>query len=397
MKRLFIVVLALLMLGAVGWWWRQSGVAEPAAAAGANDRQGGGVAVRTSLVTETAVPVEVGSIGRVEPLATVTVRSRVDSQIEDVHFSEGQEVKAGDLLFTLDDRPAQAALRAAEANLAKDEAQLTKANGDVGRYADLVKSNAVARQQYDTAIADAASLQATVAADQAQLDQARLTASFTQIKAPIDGRTGAMLVDPGNLVKGNDSGGTGLVTITQLRPIAVGFTLPERYLDDIRKAEASGRSLAVSATTGDSEEPPVAGRLSFIDSTVDETTGTIALKGEFANADTRLWPGQFADVTLRLNVEPQALAIPAEAVQVGQDGPFVFRVKPDDTVELRPVTVDRSYRSMSVVSAGLAAGDKVVVEGQLRLVPGSRITERTEAANERAPAEASADRAPPAS
>jgi multidrug efflux system membrane fusion protein len=378
MKRVILILLGLALLAGLGWWWQRPELAESAAAAPppAAGRGGQGIPVRTGLAELKEIPIEVGTIGRVEPLATVTVRSRIDSAVSAVHFTEGQEVKAGDLLFTLDDRPMAAALRAAQANLAKDQAQLTKAGGDVARYSELVKSNAVARQQFDTATADAASLQATVAADQAQVDQAKLTLSFTRISSPIDGRTGELLVDPGNLVKGNDSGGTGLVTITQLRPIAVSFTLPERHLDAIRAAQAAGRPLPVTVTTGAADAPPVEGRLSFVDSTVDIATGTIALKGEFANADTRLWPGQFANVTLRLGVEPQALAVPAEAVQVGQDGPFVFRVKPDSTVELRPVTVSRSYRGQSVIQAGLEAGDRVVVEGQLRLVPGAHVTER---------------------
>jgi membrane fusion protein, multidrug efflux system len=378
-----MILLGLALLAGLGWWWHQSSVSEMASAAAppasgptVNRPPAPGIPVRTSIVEAKAVPVEASAIGRIEPLATVTVRSRIDSAIESAHFTEGQEVKAGDLLFTLDEGPPAAALRAAEANLAKDQAQLTKAKADVARYSDLVKSNAVAHQQYETAVADAASLQASVEADQAQIDQARLTLAFTQIKSPIDGRTGAMLVDPGNLVKGNDNGGTGLVTITQLRPIAVSFTLPERYLDAIREAQRGGQSLQVRVALNGTDPTPVTGRLSFVDSTVDETTGTIALKGEFANADTRLWPGQFANVTLRLGVEPQALSVPSEAVQVGQDGPFVFRVKPDSTVELRAVTVDRDYQGQSIIKTGLAAGDKVVVEGQLRLVPGSHVAER---------------------
>jgi multidrug efflux system membrane fusion protein len=379
MRRLLLALLGLALLAGLGWWWHQPSVSETAAAAAPNAapaRPAPGIPVRTSVVETAAMPVEVSAIGRIEPLATVTVRSRIDSAIESAHFTEGQEVKTGDLLFTLDDGPPAATLRAAQANLAKDQAQLTKAKADVARYSDLIKSNAVAHQQYETAVADASSLQASVEADQAQIDQAKLTLAFTQIRSPIDGRTGAMLVDPGNLVKGNDNGGTGLVTITQLRPIAASFTLPERYLDAIREARQSGRELQVTVTTSGADLPPVVGRLSFVDSTVDETTGTIMLKGEFANADTRLWPGQFANVTLRLAVEPQALSVPGEAVQVGQDGPFVFRVKPDGTVEMRAVTIDRNYQNRSVIKAGLAAGDKVVVEGQLRLVPGSHVAER---------------------
>jgi multidrug efflux system membrane fusion protein len=394
MRRLLILVIALALVGGGSWWWSRSELSEraqaavaaqrpdgagpPGAGGGARAADGGARAtpVRTAVVEQQDVPIEISGIGRVAPLAIVTVRSRIDSQIMGIHFEEGQEVKQGDPLFTLDDRPASATLRQAEANLAKDQAQLKLAQADVQRYADLVQRNVASKQQNETAIAAAASLEASIAADQAMVDQAKLTLSFTQIASPIDGRTGAVLVDPGNLVKGNDNSGTGLVTITQLRPIGVTFTLPERNLGAIRDAEAAMKKpLGVQVQIGKGG-PVTTGELSFIDSSVDTTTGTIALKGIFPNADTKLWPGQFVTVTLELGDQPDALVVPSEAVQAGQDGPFVFLVKPDQTVEVRSVTVERAFGSNTVVAAGLAAGDRVVVDGQLRLVPGARVAER---------------------
>jgi len=331
------------------------------------------VPVVTQKVAVQAVPEQIVTIGSVQPIAAIAIKARVDSVVETVAFTEGQEVKAGDTLFTLDSRSLDAQLRQAQANLERDRANLDKAKGDVKRYGELVRTSAISRTTYDAAVATADALEGTVKADLAAIEAAKVSLSFTRITAPMDGRTGTITAKVGTMVRAADA--NPLVTLTQLRPINVAFNVPEKHLPAIRAAMAAG-SLAVTASIAGSHGETAQGKLSFVDSQVDQQTGTILVKGEFPNADTRLWPGQFVDTVLTLRVEQNALTIPDLAVQTGQKGRFVYVVKPDETVEVRPVTVERSHGGLSVVASGLQAGERVVVDGQSRLFPGAKISER---------------------
>jgi multidrug efflux system membrane fusion protein len=342
-----------------------------------------------------------------------------------VHFREGQEVRKGDLLFTIDPRPLEAALRQAqanvardtaglrqaeaalvqrraevqqaEANLARDMAQMENASVQEQRYRALVDKELVAREQYDqvrtaesalrsTVQADRAAIEnakasaqaaeatienarAAIAANEAMVDNARLQLGYTTIRAPMDGQTGNILVQPGNVVKANED--TGMIVLTQVRPIYVSFSVPEQLLADIKRYSVAA-PLPVDAFP-DRARPPVRGAVTFINSTVDPTTGTIQLKATFANTDHVLWPGQFLDVVLTLTTQPKAVLVPSQAIQPGQQGPFVFVVKPDLTVEARRVEVGRRLERETVIDKGLRAGERVVIDGQLRLRPGAKV------------------------
>jgi multidrug efflux system membrane fusion protein len=383
MKRLLTIVLFTAAVALGGWWWMggRGSAANTGASTGASTGAGGErrppVPVLTRPVETGPVPERFVTIGTVQPLATVAVKSRVESVVDTVHFTEGQEVRAGDPLFTLDGRALEAALRQAEANLERDQAQLVKARGDVVRYSQLVQRDAIARQQNDAAIATAAALEGTVKADRAAIESARVGLGYVRIVAPMAARTGTVTARPGAMVRPADT--APLVVLTQLRPISVAFSVPERFLPAIRAAMATGPltviAQAAGQTAGDGRGP-AEGELTFVDSQVDTQTGTILAKGQFANADTHLWPGQFVDVVLVLRIEPHALTVPADAVQIGQQGRFVFVVKPDQTAEVRPVTVARTADGLAVIARGLVAGERVVVDGQSRLVPGFRVVER---------------------
>jgi multidrug efflux system membrane fusion protein len=332
-----------------------------------------GVPVTVGKVVEKTVPVTFRAIGHVEPIATVAIKARIGGELTKVWFTEGQKVTPGATLFTIDPRQYQAALRLAEAQLAKDRALLAKAEGDVRRYEGLVKQDFVTKEQYDQIIATAASLQATVQADQASVDNARLQLAYCTITAPIEGRTGNLNVKGGNLVKADDT--TPLVTINQMRPIFASFSVPSQLLPELTKHD--GNRISVTASLSHTSEPPEEGTLSFVDNMVDTTTGTLLLKATFANEDERLWPGQFVDIVVTLGEEPNRIVAPAPAVQTGQQGQYVFVVKPDDTVELRPVAVERINEVEAVIEKGLVAGETVVTDGQLRLVPGARVEIKT--------------------
>jgi len=310
------------------------------------------------------VPVVLTAIGTVEPLTTVTVRAQVGGTLERVHFQEGQEVLRGDLLFTIDPRPYQAALRQAEANLARDRAKEASARAESQRYAELVKKEYVTRQQYDDAVAAAESGAATVQGDEAAVESARLALAYCSIRAPMDARTGNVLVHAGNLVSPGDP--KGLVVLNQIAPVCVSFSAPESRLAELRQAAAAG-SLAVTATPPGGA--PVAGELTFFNNAVDETTGTLMLKATFPNADRVLWPGQFVNAALTLSVRRGAVTVPVEAIQAGQQGEFVFVIRPDSYVDIRPVTTGPRLAGDIVVERGLSSGDRVVTDGQLRLVP----------------------------
>lgn len=328
--------------------------------------------VVVAVAKTAAMPVTLTAIGNVQAYSSVAIKSQVDGQIVEVHFKEGQSVKKGDLLFTLDARPYEALLRQAEANLAKDKALLDKARADVVRLEGLVAKDFTSRVNYDQAKATAASLEAIVKADEALVEQSRLKLEYTRIAAPIDGRVGSILVNAGNLVKANDTAAGTMVVLNQVKPINVQFAVPESHLAEIRARMAAGR-ITVKAAVPEDTRPPAEGTLTFINNAVDTTTGTITLKATYDNADDRLTPGQFINVTVELSVIAEAVVVPPAAVQVGQRGQYLYVVKADDTVELRLVkTGVRTDRDV-VVAEGLKAGERVVIEGQLRLRPGTRV------------------------
>ena len=365
---------------------------------------GGTVPVVTAPVVSKAVPVTIPAVGTAEPLATVQIRAQVTGQLSAIHFTEGQDVRKGAPLFTLDARPFEAALQQAQAVLARDTAQAKNAQSQRTRAEDLFKRGLIPRDQYETMTANASALESTLAADQAQIENARLNLQYTHILAPISGRTGALNVHQGDLVRANDT--TPLVVINQVAPIYVTFSVPGRYLPDIRRhqsqqplrieasiqaggtpgsqqaAPAAPGSSPATGTDGAPVDPPStatteAGAVSFIDNSVDPTTGTIKMKGTFANADHALWPGLFVQVTLVLRTDPKAVVVPAAAVQASQSGQFVFVVKPDRMVEVRNITVERQQGDEVVVAKGLTPGEEVVTDGQLRLTTGSRVTTGT--------------------
>jgi len=336
----------------------------------ARTQQGGRppVPVKVGTVEQKTVPVSFRAIGNIEAAETVEVRARVGGELLKVFFEEGQTVRTGDPLFAIDARPFRAALAQAEAQLARNQALLAKAEADITRYASLVKQDYVTKEQYDQITADAAALKAAVAADQASVETVRLELDYCTISSPVTGRTGTINVDVGNLVKANDD--LPMVTINQTRPIDASFPVPAQFLPLVI-AHRADRIRVVATVPGD----PVAaeGTLSFVDNAVDTATGTVLLKATFENQDERLWPGEFVDLTVILGEETGRVVCPAAAVQTGQQGQFVFTVSEDRTVELRPVKVNRMDEREAVIDEGLAAGETVVTDGQLRLVPGATI------------------------
>ena len=418
--------------------------ASPAAAEGQSPAGGGGrgqgggrggrggpqgpVPVTTALVTKKPVPVTIPAVGTAEALQTVQVRAQVTGQLSEVHFTEGQEVKKGQELFTLDPRPFQAALAQAQAVLTRDTATANNAARQRANYEDLYKRQLISRDQYETQTSQSDAAQATLEADRAAVETARLNLQYTHIVAPISGRTGALGVHQGDLVRANDA--NPMVVINQLAPIYVTFAVPGRYLSDIRRYQAQ-KSLTVHAQ-GQIELPPGAqpppppvlgslqpqqsqgpqssapqgapdaaarggqrsaqqaaaadaaagispgvsetGHVTFIDNAVDNTTGTIKLKATFDNSDHQLWPGQFLQVTLDMTTEQDAIVVPAAAVQPSQAGQYVYVVKPDRSVEMRSVTIVRQQGEQMVIASGLTPGEEVVTEGHLRLTPGAHVT-----------------------
>jgi len=329
------------------------------------------VPVSVGTAARQDVPVEVRAIGHVEPYSTVSVKARVGGEVTKVGFREGQDVKKGDLLFQIDPRPYEAALAQARAQLERDRAVARNAEDQVKRYADLVQKDYVTKEQYDTTQSGAAASLASVKADQAMVDNARLQLSYCTVTAPIDGRAGSVLVYAGNMVKGNDD--KPLVVLNQIRPVYVSFSAPESSLAAIRQHARPGQKLSVAASPSGSPGNAQTGELTFLDNTVDPTTGTIVLKATFSNENLALWPGAYADVVLTLATEPGAVVVPSQAVQTGQSGQFVWLVKNDLTVESRKVTVSRLHGAFAVVASGLAPGERVVTDGQLRLAPGSLV------------------------
>ncbi|MDH5768797.1 MAG: efflux RND transporter periplasmic adaptor subunit [Nitrospirota bacterium] len=334
-----------------------------------------GVPVAVSTVVQKTVPVQIRAIGNVEAYSTVSVKSQIGGELLRIHFKEGQDVKKGALLFTIDPRSYEAALKQAEANLARDTAQLENARVDARRYAELVKKGYVAQQQYDQVQTNAAALEATVLADKAAVENAKLQLSYCFIHAPLNGRTGSLLSHQGDMIKANAD--NPMVVINQIQPIYVTFSVPEQNLKEIKKYMTAGK-LKVEAIISGYEDSPAQGIITFVDNTVDISTGTIKLKGTFENNEKRLWPGQFVNVVLTLTAQPDAVVVPSQAVQTGQEGLYVFIVKSDLTVESRPVVTGINLGGEVVIEKGLKPGEQVVTDGQLRLVPGAKVEIKSE-------------------
>jgi membrane fusion protein, multidrug efflux system len=342
----------------------------PAVAADAPPPVAPGVPVTAGTVTAADVPIFLQAIGTVQAFNLVTIKSRVDGQLVRVDFTEGQEVKAGDRLVQIDPRPYQAALELAQAAKAKDEAQLAGVQLDLARSTQLLKSNFETRQLFDQQTAQVAQLQAAIKGDIAQIDAAQLNLTYCDIRSPIDGRLSARLVDIGNMVHAADA--TGLVTVAQLKPIFVSFTVAQENAHKIRERQAEAPLDAVAY--GDDGTTVLAkGKLTLIDNTIDQATGTIHMKASFANDEERLWPGEFVNVRLILSTRQGAPTVPAQTVQNGATGQYVYIIKPDNTVERRDVEVAAVQDGIAVVAKGLEPGERVVVDGQYRLTNGARV------------------------
>ena len=320
-----------------------------------------------SAVAKT-VPVQINAVGNVEPYQTISVKAQITGQITKINFREGQDVRKGQLLFELDCRPYLEALKQAEANLARDTAQAKNAEADLQRYTALLEDQFVTRQQYDQVRTNWAALEATLKADRAVVENSRVQIQYCSINSPIDGRTGSIKVNQGNILKAND---IEVVVVNQIEPIYVTFAIPEKDLPAVKKYQAQGK-LKVDALMNDDPRPET-GVLTFIDNAVNKVTGTITLKGTFANREKRLWPGQFVRVVLTLTSMPDAIVVPSRAVDTGQSGQYVFVIKPDLTAEMRPVTIGSSLGGETLILKGLQVGEQVVTDGQLRLVPGAKV------------------------
>jgi multidrug efflux system membrane fusion protein len=358
------------------------------------------VPVTIGDVVEKTIPVQLTAVGNAQAYTSVGIKSQINGQLVEVRFKEGQDVKKGDLLFVIDPRPFEAALRQSEAALnqrraevkqaeaavERDTAQLANAKVQESRYRELVAKELIAREQYDQLNTNMAAMQATVEADkaavenaraalqaaQANVDNAKLQLGYTTLRAPIEGRTGNLLVQNGNILKANDD--NPIVVINQVHPIYVSFAVPEQHLTEIKKYGSTGR-LKVVARLPRQQETLATGELTFVNNTVDQTTATIQLKATFANENNALWPGQFLDVSLVITSRT-AIVVPSQAIQPGQQGPYVFVVKADQTVESRLVTPGVRLGAETIIEKGLKPAERVVIDGQLRLVPGARIEAR---------------------
>ena len=360
------LALAVLAAGALGYW-QFVGFGAKAAKEG-GERGPAPVLVAEAARQDMAVTAE--TIGSVQAFTSVSIKSQVDGQVTGVHFREGQTVKKGELLFSIDRRPFEAALRQAEANLARDSAMWEKAKLDLARYQELVNRGVVAKQQFETARANADGAGATVKADEAAVERARLELAYAQIHAPVQGRTGNVLIQQGNVVKANDA--NPLVVINQVQPIFVAFSVPERLMPGVKSRMTKGGLVAQATAPGDSGAP-LLGRVEFMNNAVDASTGMIQLKAVFENANERLTPGQSVNVLLTLGTMSEAVTVPSSAVLTGPKGAYVYIVKDDMTVEHRLVSASVAREGKTVIDKGVDAGEKVVTEGQLRLFPGAKI------------------------
>ena len=365
------IVLALAVVGALGWF------ASKKQRAGANQggRAGGpvggfAVPIVPGVVEQKNVPIYLDGLGTVQAFNTVLVRSRVDGQVIKIAFVEGQDIHTGDLLAQIDPAPFQAQLDQSIAKKAQDEAQLSIGRLTLQRDQELLTSKILAQQDYDTQKATVTQLEATVAGDQAAIENAQVQLSYTRITSPLDGRTGLRMVDQGNIVHASDS--NGLVVITQMRPISLTFTLPEQDLQKIRDRQAAAGTLTTLALDRDNRATLSEGTLAVIDNQIDVTTGTIRLKSTFSNQDLKLWPGQFVNVRLLLETRPGPV-VPASVVQHGPDGDFAFVIGQDLTAQVRKIKVAQVDRGQALIEEGLDPGERVVVDGQYKLQPGSKV------------------------
>jgi multidrug efflux system membrane fusion protein len=329
------------------------------------------VPVTVATVVQKPMPIEVRVIGSAEAYSTVAIRAQITGQLNAVNFKEGDDVAEGQVLFTLDRRPLEAALQQAQANLERDMAQAANAESQARRYQDLAERGIATREQVETTRTGAAALSATVEADRAAVENAKVQLQYATITAPLAGRTGALMVHEGNLVRANDT--APLVIVNQVTPIYVSFAIPEARLPELKRYMAQG-SLRVEALPPNDDGPPSNGRITFVDNAVDPNTGTIRIKATFPNSDRRLWPGQFVNVIVKLTTDPNAVVVPSAAVQASQQGQSAYVVKPDKTVEFRLVEVARTSASETVIRSGLQPGETVVTDGHLRLVHGGRVT-----------------------
>ncbi len=366
---------SVLLAGAIAAAACSGGEAAPSTPPGGGGRGGGPnaqeVPVTAAAVVQKSVPLAVQGIGTVIAASTVTVRAQVTGELTSVNFIEGDEVKEGQVLVTIDKRPLEAALQQAQAALDRDVAQAANARSQAVRYQDLLRRGIATKEQVDQIVANAAALDATVALDRANLENASVQLQYATIRAPLTGKTGLLQVHPGNLVRATDT--TPIVTINKITPVYVSFSVPEAMLPDLKHYMAKGK-LAVTALPPNDPGPPATGLINFIDNAVDSTTGQIKVKGTFPNTDRRLWPGQYVNVNVTLSTEPNAIVAPSLAVQTGQQGTYVFVIKPDQTVDLRSVVVERTSGDESVIKSGLAVGETVVTDGQLRLNPGTKVS-----------------------
>lgn len=372
-QRAIFIALTIVAVGALAYWmW-------PAKKDETRDAGGRGRGAQTIVVTTAAarvadLPIRLRSIGWVEPVQKVSVSARLNSQIAEQHVVEGQIVKKGDVLFKLDDREVRAAIARDTANLARDRANAARAQADLQRGQDLVAKGFLSKQVLDQRMADAKAAQATVQADQAALNADNVQLTYTEIRSPIAGRAGAVSITPGNLVRIGDT--TPLITITQMSPVWVSFTLPERELAAVRAAmnKPGGKGGPLTrAFLANDKQPRATGTITFLDSAVDQTTGTIAVKATMPNDDQALWPGQYVNVEVDVGVRPGAVVIPTVALQAGQDGQFVYLVGQDSKVHVRQVQVSGTDGDLAAIASGLAVGDQVVTEGQQRLNEGARV------------------------
>ena len=367
MKKLIVILVVVVVAGLVGWRVYEKN--KVGGHAGPGGKQGAGaVPVTVADVVQKAMPVTLRTFGTVEAYETATIKSQVGGLVTNVHFQEGQDLHAGDQLFSLDARPAQAALRQAEANLDKDKAQSDNATKEAGRQDELLKKGFAAEDARDQAHTVALAMNATVQADEAAVENARLMLEYCTVRAPFDGRAGARLVDPGNVVMANE---TVLLVLNRITPARVSFAVPQQELPRLMPAS---NGLLVKAMIGGDTNLPETGTVTFINNEVDKTTGTLQVKGTFTNEAKRLWPGQFVRVELTLVVETNALVVPSSAVLTGQKGTYLYVVKPNQTVEDRVVSVNRIMDEDTVLTpGGIAAGERVVTDGQLRLAPGIKV------------------------
>jgi multidrug efflux system membrane fusion protein len=366
---------------------REGGADAPAAAAGqatgaarpGGGAGGGAVPVTVSTVVQQAVPVEIQVIGAVEPLATVPVRAQITGELTSVNFREGEDVSKGQVLFTLDRRPLEAVLAQAEANLARDVAQAANARAQAVRYQDLALRGIATKEQVDTTRTAATALEAVVEADNASIENAKVQLQYATITAPLSGRTGALAVHPGSLVRANDS--APLVTINQVAPISVTFAVPERQLAELKRYMAQGSVRVQAEIPGDTARET--GRVAFVDNLIDRSTGTIRVKGTFDNGGRRLWPGQFVNVTVTLTTVADAVTVPSIAVQTGPQGQYLYIVTKEQAAEMRPIIIERTRGDDTVIASGVVPGETVVTDGQLRLTPGSKVAVKSPDAGQR--------------